>query len=287
MRRLLRVFGYFACLVQLAAGLAFMFEWQPVIELWPFRYEYNAASYTGADEMQAAAVEPPADYSFVVLGSIFIAAAASTVWALISREDVAFSGIAIDYVLIFVPVGVYALQSITISTPELQVFGAISSLMAGIGAWLFTRTTNAPIHDKTPTPTPVRIAFAIFVIALLIAGGALVLKTPNILPWGVTPGIGVVYGWMFLGAGGYFAYGVVRPLWRANAAGQLVGFLAYDVALIVPFLMYLPIVPDRWRINLIIYLAVIIGSALLAIYYLFVNPTTRVVRRTVMQMQPA
>ncbi len=280
MRRLLRVFGYLVCLVQLAVGLAFAFGWQPIIELWPFRYEYDAASYTGADEMQAAAVEPPADYSFVVLGSIYIAAAASTLWALISREDVAFSGVAVDYVLIFVPVGAYALQSITSATPELQIFGAISVIMAGIGAWLFAQTANAPIHDKTPTPTLVRIAFAVFVIALLIAGGALVLKTPNILPWAITPAIAVVYGWMFLGAGGYFAYGLLRPVWRANAAGQLFGFLAYDIALIVPFLTYLSTVPDRWRINLIIYLVVIIGSAVLSIYYLFVNPTTRVIRRT-------
>jgi len=284
MSRLLRIFGYLVCLIQLFAGLAFAAGWEPIIQLWPFRYD-AAYTGTGADELQAAA-EPTADYSFMVLGSIYIAAAASTFWALISRENVAFSGVAIDYVLIFLPVGIYAFQNVRYNT-SLQLFGVISNFMIIIGVLLFRATAGEPIHDKTPTPAPVRIAFSIFTIALLIAGGALVLKTPNILPWEVSTGIGVVYGWMFLGAGGYFAYGVLRPFWRANAAGQLAGFLAYDIVLIVPFLNYLATVPDRWRANLIIYLIVLISSGLLAIYYLFVSPATRVIRPAVPQRQPA
>ena len=39
---------------------------------------------------------------------------------------------------------------------------------------------------------------------------------------------------IFLGSAIYFAYGLQRPVW-GNAKGQLLGFLAYDLVLIVPF----------------------------------------------------
>jgi hypothetical protein len=93
----------------------------------------------------------------------------------------------------------------------------------------------------------------------------------------VTVDAQILYGWFFLGAAAYFAYGVLRPSWH-NAAGQLAGFLAYDVVLIVPFLNLLPSIRAEWRLNLIVYIIVVSGSGLLAIYYLFINPATRVWR---------
>jgi hypothetical protein len=84
---------------------------------------------------------------------------------------------------------------------------------------------------------------------------------------------------MFLGAAAYFAYGVFRPGWY-NAGGQLAGFLAYDVVLIIPFLQRLPTVEPELRVNLIIYIIVVSYSGLLAIYYLFLYPGTRLWRAT-------
>jgi len=126
-------------------------------------------------------------------------------------------------------------------------------------------------------PTLARASFAFFVIALIIAGGALVLKTPNILPWRVTPELGVMSGWFFLGAAAYFTYALLRPAW-ANTAGQLAGFLAYDLILIVPFLQRLPTIAPELQISLYIYIAVVVYSGLLALYYLFLNPATRIRR---------
>ena len=108
----------------------------------------------------------------------------------------------------------------------------------------------------------------------VIAGGALILKSPNVLPWNVTPETGAVFGWMFIGAAAYFAYAVVRPSWH-NAGGQLAGFLIYDVVLIVPFLQRLS--TNGPTVNLVIYLAVVIYSGVLAAYFLFVNSTTRLI----------
>ena len=84
--------------------------------------------------------------------------------------------------------------------------------------------------------------------------------------------------WMFLGAAMYFAYALLRPSW-VNAAGQLAGFLAYDVVLIVPFLVRLPNSQPDQRLGLGIYTAVVIYSGLLAVYFLFIHRSTRVFGR--------
>jgi hypothetical protein len=103
----------------------------------------------------------------------------------------------------------------------------------------------------------------------------MVLKTPNILPWPLTAELSVVIGWMYLGAAAYFAYALLRPGW-ANTAGQLAGFLAYDVVLIVPFLQRLSTVPPEFQASQIVYTAVVVYSGLLAAYYLFLSPRTRI-----------
>jgi hypothetical protein len=84
----------------------------------------------------------------------------------------------------------------------------------------------------------------------------------------------VLYGWIFLGAACYFLYALINPKW-ANAQGQLLGFLAYDVVLIAPFLNHFTTVDPRLWINLVIYTGVIIYSGLLAAYYLLLNKATR------------
>ena len=46
----------------------------------------------------------------------------------------------------------------------------------------------------------------------------------------------VVDGWLFLGASVYFIYAVARPAWEMPT-GPLLGFLAYDIVLILPFIL--------------------------------------------------
>ena len=92
---------------------------------------------------------------------------------------------------------------------------------------------------EIPLPGLVRWSFIVFIAALLVVSTRLLMQVPNVIPWKITPDLSLVIGWMFIGAAMYFAYGLLRPGW-VNAAGQLAGFLAYDVALIVPFLQRLP-----------------------------------------------
>jgi hypothetical protein len=73
-----------------------------------------------------------------------------------------------------------------------------------------------------------------------------------------------MYGWIFLGAATYFIYGALRPMW-GNAAGQLLGFLAYDAVLIVPFVRHFATVRPAHRLSLTIYVTVLCYSAIVAI----------------------
>ena len=148
------------------------------------------------------------------------------------------------------------------------------SAIANLAIYFVTR--KLPAVDLLPLPKLVRASFGVFIVALILVGGALVLKSPNILPWDLSPEGSVVYGWIFLGAAVYFAYAVAKPLWE-NAAGPLLGFLAYDLVLILPFLQRFSDVPDHQRLSLIIYTAIVSYSGLLATYYLFVDRQTRVI----------
>lgn len=250
-----RFFFYFICAVQLFFAIAFFWQWPFVINLWPF------------------AGTTPLTYLFI--SSIFAAAAASTFWAVASGNYGALAGIGLDYLGILAPVAILSFRlGASSDNTQLTAYGVICVLGALFGLWLFWWSQRFPLDTTIPTPRPVWWSFVIFIIALLIVSTRLILQVPYAIPWTITPELSVVIGWMFFGAALYFAYGLWKPYW-SNAAGQLVGFLAYDLVLIVPFLTRLPTVPDEHRLGLTIYTAVIIFSGLLAIYYLFIHKPTR------------
>jgi hypothetical protein len=256
MQRFLRMSLYLLCGVQALIALGFIFQWAPVTDLWPLPYT-NRTTY-------------------IFIGSISAAAAASTLWCLLNREDGALAGVFLDYVAIFIPVAIFTYQ-ISGRSPSLRAFSMASLALAVFGLAMLLYTSRIPYRDARPTPRPLRWMFGVFVILLVVVGGQLVLKAPNVLPWDVNVTGRVIYGWMFLGAAAYFAYGVIRPMWQ-NAGGQLAGFLVYDLVLILPFVLMLPDVrPDKLP-NLIIYITVLIVSGALAAFYLFIDPATRVLR---------
>lgn len=246
----------------IAAGqalLAVAMVWRPpiLLEVWPF---------PGTTEL-----------TFIFLASIFAAAAASTIWSCLWGERSSLAGVALDYVAIFWPMTVFLVLIEPARGGGLTVFMTLIVATAAFGAWLLWRTVRQPFRDPRPAPNLVLWSFRVFVVALVLAGGALVLGVPNILPWRITPEISVVAGLIFLGAATYFAFTLVRPAWT-NAGGQLAGFLAYDLVLIVPFLVRLPTIPPEWFVSLVVYTAVVTCSGLLAAWYLFIAPATRIGR---------
>lgn len=259
MIRYLRYLLVAGSIVQIILAAAFLLRLPFAVRLWPL-------PYTTA-------------LSFIFISSIFAAAAISTLCCIVIREDGALAGVALDYVTILVPMTIFVLQLAArrANNQALIAFGIACGIGALFGLGLLLWSRRIPIRDPRPMPRLVYGSFALFIVALLVAGGSLILKRPGILPWSVTAETSVIYGWMFLGAAAYFAYGLLRPSWH-NAAGQLAGFLAYDLVLIVPFIQHLSVVQPRLLPNLIIYIVVVSYSGLLAVYYLFVNPATRLWR---------
>lgn len=256
MRSSLRLFLLVVSGIQFLFAIGYYFQLPMVTSLWAF---------PGTTPL-----------TYIFLASIFAAAAASTAWAAWTKNYGALAGIGLDYLMILVPVGIYAWQ---LGTDQdnggMITYAGVCVVGALFGAWLFRWSQRIPLDTSIPTPPLVRWSFIGFVITLLIVSALLIRQVPNIIPWTITPELSVVIGWMFFGASTYFAYGLLYPSW-ANAAGQLFGFLAYDLVLLIPFFTRLPTVPPEFQVGLWIYTAVVTYSMVLAIYYLFVNPQTRV-----------
>ena len=219
--------------------------------------------------------------SATFLASIAAAAAASTGWAVWFRRERALAGIALDYIVIFVPFTLFsAVRAAQGAGTGVALLGGACALGVVVGVWLLRYSLQFPWRNGDRMPTLLRASFAIFIVALVIVGSLLIAGTPNVLPWTVTPDLSVLFGSLFLGAAAYFAFAVAFPV-VDNGLGQLAGFLAYDLVLFGPFLLRLPTIDDALRLSLNVYLVVLAYSTLLALYYLFINPRTRVIGRPV------
>jgi len=259
MDRYFRYVLFAVSILQAILGVGFALQIPILTQIWPF--------------------PNTSPLSFIFIGSIYLAAAASTLWSLLAGENGSLAGVFLDYIVIFVPLVIFMLQ---IANGNEAITWSGIGLAVGVlfGIVFLLWSLRFPIQDTRPQPLPVRVSFMIFVVALIFVGGALVLQVPNILPWRITPEGSVIYGWMFLGAASYFIYSLLRPSWM-NTGGQLAGFLAYDIVLIVPFINHFSQVSPQLLPNLIIYTIVVVFSGLLAIYYLFVHEKTRINLRQV------
>jgi hypothetical protein len=256
MTNIVRYTLFFICVVQFLLAIAFFLQLPFAVNLWPF---------PGTTPL-----------TFIFISSIFAAAAASTLWAVASENYGALAGIGLDYLAILVPVSIISFQlGANNGNPQLTAYGIACVFGSLFGLGLLLWSIRIPMDRTLPMPAFVRWSFVIIIITLFIVCTQLILKVPNVIPWKITPELSVVIGWMFLGAAIYFMYALLRPSW-VNTAGQLAGFLAYDMVLIVPFLTRLPSTAPEQRIGLIIYTAVVSFSGLLAIYYLFIHKSTRI-----------
>jgi hypothetical protein len=204
------------------------------------------------------------------------AGAACTFWAAATENYGALAGIGLNYLVVLAPISIFCFQlGASTGEPSYAAYGITCALGALFGLAMLLWSLRIPIDRTIPMPRLVFWSFVIFIVALLAVSFGLLLGYPNVIPWSITPELSVVIGWIFLGDAAYFVYGLLRPSWY-NAAGQLAAFLAYDLVLIVPLLQRLPVVAPEHRTGLITYTAVLVYSGSLAIYYLFINKSTRV-----------
>lgn len=151
-------------------------------------------------------------------------------------------------------------------------------MIAVLCALLFLRAPDET-SESQPTPRIVRLALILEVLVLAGAGLLLLLKVPTTLPWNLSPESSVLYGWVFLGLAFYYLYAVLRPQW-IHALGPLLGFLVYDLVLFSPLFARFGSLQPEHVLGQVAASVIIIFSAGLGLYYLFVNPATRLGTKT-------
>ena len=212
-------------------------------------------------------------YSYLFIGSILAAVSAAALWIGWTGELGALPAGSLNVFVIALTTSVYFFNLVSQGRSELFGVGIASVLMTLTSGAAFLWSRRLPLTDPRPTPALVKVSFGIFIASLFLAGGALVLHLP-VFPWDLNPDSSVVFGCIFLGDAFYFLYGLFRPRW-GNAFGQLLSFLAYDLVLIVPFVLLFDTVKPERMFNLVVYTAVLVYSGGLAVYYLLIDPQTR------------
>ena len=237
----------------LALALGFIFRIPFATSLWPW---------------------PDGRLSYLFIGSILAAVSAAALWIGWTGELGALPAGSLNIFVIAIAAAFHFFRLAT-GDPRANffLFGLASLFMALVSGATFLWSRRVELRDSRPTPGLVRVSFGIFIASLFLAGGALVLKLP-IFPWILDPNSSVIFGCIFLGDAFYFLYGLFLPRWH-NALGQLLSFLAYDLVLIYPFLLLFKTVKPEYRVSLIVYVAVLIYSGALAVYYLFIDSQTR------------
>ena len=241
----------------LALALGFAYRVPLAIQLWPW------------------SVSP---LSYLFIGSILAAVSVAMFWIGWTEEYGALPAGTLNVLVIALTTTLYFFSLILKDGRGdfwLYALAGIISIVMSAGTFLWSR--RIPLKDSRPTPRFVLISFGIFVVSLILAGGALVLRQP-VFPWPLTPEASIIFGCTFLGDAFYFLHALFYPRWH-NAAGQLLSFLAYDLFLIFPFLRFLGTVKPEFRLSLTVYVLVLIYSGLLGVYYLFINKETRMWRR--------
>lgn len=213
--------------------------------------------------------------SNIFVASILAAIGAPVLWIAATGEGRAIAGGAANLLVTNLGCAGVGLWSWSATgNSRMLAFALACAAGALVFLWLFRRWHRAPFRDTRPMPRPVRLAFAVFAALLVFVALRLILVLPNTFPWPLGAENSLIYGFIFLGASVYFLYGLRFPVW-GNAAGQMAGFLAYDLVLIVPFLRHFATVQPTMLPSLTIYTAVVSLSGLLAIWYLLLDPATR------------
>jgi hypothetical protein len=212
-------------------------------------------------------------YSYLFIGSILAAVSAAALWIGWTGELGVLPAGSLNVFVIALTTSIYFFIQGSQGRSGMFIYGFVSALIAFASGATFFWSRRLPLTDTRPTPNLVRISFGVFIVSLFLASGALILRMP-VFPWDLNPDSSVVFGCIFLGDAFYFIHALIRPRW-GNAFGQLLSFLAYDLVLIVPFLSLFDTVKPERIFGLTVYFAVLVYSGGLAVYYLLINPQTR------------
>jgi hypothetical protein len=216
---------------------------------------------------------PDSFLSYIFLSSYAVAIGGGILWVALSGSLGAAKGGLLNLGVACAGMAAFAFRDAQANRAvlPLAIFCLVGLLSCAAGFWL---VRHEPVVDHRATPPIVRISFLVFTAALLATAVALIAHAPTIFPWPLRAESSVIFGWAFLGAACYFLFGVLIPRWD-NAGGQLLGFLGYDLVLIVPFLRHFATVQSSHMLSLVTYIIVLLYSGTLAVYFLFIARTTR------------
>lgn len=229
----------------------------------------------GADWAQAFWPWPTTRLSDIFLASILAAVGAPMVWIAAANEPRAMEAGAIELAVMYAGMSATAVAfHADFGGAKVLVFAIVLGGFVVPSLAVFVWSRRFEFRDPRPMPAAVRVSFVVFAVVLIGAAAELITGAPRIFPWPLSEATSAAYGWIFAGAATYFVIGALRARW-ANACGQLIGFLVYDLILIGPFVTHFDEVLPAHRPSLIIYTSVLVYSGLLATYFLFVSPATR------------
>lgn len=246
-------------LIQLVLAIGFFFQQAWATSLWPV---------------------PDTRLSYAFIAAILAGGAAPLIWAGLSGELASLAGYGMSFGIMYAGMGISALLFyLRDQNPALSWFALVMGLLAVLGGMMFMRTRHLAKNSQ-PTPPIVIYAFVAEVLVLAGAGILLILKVPNTLPWNLSPESSVLYGWVFLGLAFYYLYAVLNRQW-IHALGPLLGFVVYDLVLFSPLFARFGNLQPEHMLGQVAASIIIIFSAALGVYYLFINPATRLGKRSI------
>lgn len=222
---------------------------------------------------------PDGPLSYIFISSMLLSQATALAWIARSLDLHAAKGGILGFFAMSAGLTALMAERYQNHGNTLALYWAIAC--AGLAAcsaflWWVARS-DVPV-DRGPTPAVVRGSFLMWSAALALVMVMLLARMPVVFPWSLKPESSVAFGLMFSASAVYYFDGFLRPSW-SNAIGQLLAFLVYDLVLIVPWMLQLATARGGFFISLVIYLTVLIWSGLLAIFFLFMHPTTRIIGR--------
>jgi hypothetical protein len=243
----------------LAAGYFFQLPW--ALATWPWPDAYGSG------------------LSNAFVAAMLASIGAAVMWIGASGEFEAMPAGALNLVVMLGGITALLLRLATDPGQQhLLSYAAVCGALAVGNLALFLWLVRVPIRQHLrpkALPVLVRASFVAFSVVVVAVGLALLLGVPDVLPWPTRPETAAVYGWVFFGDAWYFLYAVARPVWVC-ARAQLWSFLVYDAVLLGPLISHLGTVPDDLLPSLLAYLGVVLYSAGLAAYYLFLDKRARI-----------
>jgi len=147
-----------------------------------------------------------------------------------------------------------------------------AAILGGLG--LVAAINLAVIAKAKPVleraPNSLLIVFRVMAVCIFAVGIALLSGVHGLLPWALSPQTRLLVGCVLIGFSANYAVTALRGSW-AGAQVVLVGLLTYDAMMLMPLLRHFADVAPEYRLTLVINVAVVLLTASLAIYYLFLR----------------